>query len=643
MPGEVTPTNPPDDSNTGSEGSVDDGTSSAPEADVLLIRECPPWSTTANQDVLDELGASYHIIGSTEIPGRDFSEYSVIVLASTQPMAVYQALSGRAQDIESFVVDGGTFVAHISKNGWNCGSSGNYQFLPDGVVITHRYADGASITDPSHPIMDEVSEADIDNWQSSLVHLSGLPGDASIFIRDDANNPTSAEYSVGNGLVIATGQVVEWPWVSIPQYGVQTKQFLRNELEYALNHNRVEASLMTLQFIPGTEENVSRGGHPLNSALMDVFPDNFLLPVEEPSGNMIDVPIDPVLDSWIGADMIESLPLDLDDALEQKHNKYVDDVPDESFNQYRFHNGIDISFEKTDDGGVDKQSIEIQFREPGDDPIDPKISTGDLSPSMTVFHDHELNGIPIEEWYGPLATSSNRQPRYYVYDDDFTFEGVEGVRVLSVTGGWAGYVKDLSKRVGDDPVALFSEINDWGVPDWIAKLAWAQAPFGLQFIADYLAVVPNTYSFIELIALADDRRYARVWDASVYPSLATYIDGERVDQQQMPYDPRELINPHMFAFHAFASAGITPYTSPLNFYSRLLDNEGLRESIADAGIIGIEPFDFDASEFLPPVPRVTAGLENEGGSEIEDPDAPFPATISSWWTSGTYGIIDPVY
>lgn len=399
----------------------------------------------------------------------------------------------------------------------------------------------------------------------------------------------------------------------------------------------VEASVTTLQFIPGRNENPSDGGHPLDSGLIQVFPEGTAIPTEGLLGQ--DLAIKPVLDSWLGGDMTETLPPYLRSegrpevergALDSIEGKYLDDVgPTESFREFRFHNGIIISFEVGNAGSIDQDSVKIEFTEGGDDPEDETITLGGLENSQTVLHDHEVNGIPWGDWYGTNVESSNRRPRYYKYDTEYEFDGVEGVRVTTIAGGWAGFLQDISRRLADDEAGFFLDVMDWPIPHWQAKLAMLFMPPGTQFLGDFLSVIPNTYSFVDFILLADGRRYVRVWDASAYPSLATYVDGERRDLEPMPYEPRELLlNLGMNKFLAQARAGVTPYTGPLPLYLLMVEHPEQAEFLLSLAIETITPLSGYSTDVLThDVPRVTLGFHGSDGTPVADPSGPFDSVL----------------
>ncbi|WP_430504308.1 hypothetical protein [Haloparvum sp. PAK95] len=406
-----------------------------------------------------------------------------------------------------------------------------------------------------------------------------------------------------------------------------------NETITITDESRVSASVTTLQFIPGRNENISEGGSPLEGSLLEFFDEDTT--IEAGDWFEQELPVDPVLDSWLKGDQTyveddvrpgnDELPVDLEEARNKVQRKYSDEFGSEAFGIFRFENEIEVSFE-TKSGDIDDESVEIKFNESGIEPGDERISLKQRENPITVTPKADVSGIPAQKWHGGFSDRSNRKPRHYKYDTDFEFDGVKGVRVLTISGGYAGFVANWAKRVSENAAAFFNTVWDWGVDQTVAELAMLAAPIQIQPLIAQLTVVPNTYTFTEFIVLADGRRYARVWDASQYPSLATYIDGERKSLEKMPYDPRQKYkNPHVIAFLAQASAGLTPYHAPLGFYGWLLENTESRQERLSEGIEEILktlPEDWEVSETLFQVPRETLGYDADG-NPIDKPSEVF--------------------
>lgn len=605
---------------------------SAGNGDVLVIKDCDPWRTDANQRVLSNLDVNYDTINAYSLSNTDLSQYQVIVLPSTQSSSYYRRLRYNSEKIDSFVSNGGTLVAHIADQGWPCTTIASMSFLPRGVGKSNTLRNNLDRTTSDHPVVDGISDSELDYWGASTHgYLTNLPDDAVrvIGINGDKSRPTYAEYGHGQGTVLATMQTMEWPWA----YGSGTKKLLRNELKYALSDTgpeQVSASVTTLQFIPGENENVSQGGYPLNSGLMEIFRESDSIEYKDR-----ELTIEPVLDAWLKGDATavednvrpgnDELPMKLEDARKKENGKYADEFGDEAFGIFRFENGVDISFETPDGETVTEESVEIQFNESGETPSDDRVSLKGRKNPTSVAVDNPINGIPVKEWHESFQESSNRRKRHYTLDTNFEFDGVEGVRVLTVTAGYAGFIQEWSDRLVNSPPSFFGTVWDWDVPSWLLELAWLAAPTELQALTQAMVAIPNTYTMTEFIVLADGRRYANVWDASQYPSLATYVDGERKALEKMTYQPQERFNLSMTAFLTLASVGATPYHTSLREYLEKVKNDGFQELIIAPRIesyLDKLPVDYTAEDILAEHPRETLAFTADG-DPINDASAPF--------------------
>lgn len=237
-----------------------------------------------------------------------------------------------------------------------------------------------------------------------------------------------------------------------------------------------------------------------------------------------------------------------------------------------------------------------------------------------------------KEWYGNNnVRASRREPRHYQYDTEFEFQGVEGVRVLTLWGGWAGFMSDISARAAADAPGFLGEVWDWGFArQTLLELAIMSAPETVDFFLEAITTIPRTWTFLDFIVLADGRRYARVWDASQYPSLYTYVDGVLKAHEDMPYETRQIWNETMFAFLVRAMAGATPYSNPLKYYEASLTSETISLEIERTINAIIDQLDLGwiASDLMPTIPRETLGFDGDASATetnpIDDPDGPFP-------------------
>ena len=402
----------------------------------------------------------------------------------------------------------------------------------------------------------------------------------------------------------------------------------------------ITKSVSTVQFIPGREENVSLGGDPLNSGLMQVFEEDFaintsdLLALPFPVLNEIREQLffEPILDSWFYGDMSDTDRIDIGETFEEANEKvggkYRDALGLEEHKKYRFQHRIEVSFESSN-GSIDSDTVEITFNDTVEDPDDEKISVDSFESPDTVLvaaEGEDVNNLPVDEWFGSdLKRKTNQEQRYYYYED-YEFNGVDGIRVLSISGGYVGFADTITEQASDDAAGFLDEIFSWNLPD-LAIDAVRLTNGALNKVLEYTSVVPRTWSFIEFIVLADGRHYARVWDASQYPSLYTYLDGERQATDDMTYEPQEEFNGPLLSFFARAAAGMTPYQTIPQFYLWNLGggrSEVLYEDTLEENLRTIEKLnEFNVSEWMPMIPRETVAGGPSDAPDITDPTAPF--------------------
>ncbi|WP_331235745.1 hypothetical protein [Natronorarus salvus] len=204
---------------------------------ALVIKDCHPWDATANEDALAEHGVDASVSTTGTLGEHDLTAYDLIVIPSTQSEDYYEALAAQRDSLTEFVERGGVLVAHVGIAGYPCTAWEVDLFLPGGVGSHLEYYEPVSVVDPSHPMLGEFSDSDLSDWGSSTHgYLTDLPAGASVLAGlgfDPEGYPTAIEYEVGDGVVLATTQTIEWPWSPINTHGAGTKELLRAELGYA--------------------------------------------------------------------------------------------------------------------------------------------------------------------------------------------------------------------------------------------------------------------------------------------------------------------------------------------------------------------------------------------------------------------------
>jgi len=203
--------------------------SSTPGANVLLIQDAAPFGTHANENVLSGFGAAFDIATSAELDTIDLHRYRVVIIPSDQPVRAYGRLSDIAEKLEDFVGAGGVLEAHVAGWGFNDGDA-ELLVLPGGVTVQRQTTDAAHIVMPDHPLAAGVP-SNLPGTSASHAWLRDLPSATDIVGVDDFGFPNLIVYSLGRGMVVATGLTLEFAHA----YGQAAGPVLESMIRFSLD------------------------------------------------------------------------------------------------------------------------------------------------------------------------------------------------------------------------------------------------------------------------------------------------------------------------------------------------------------------------------------------------------------------------
>lgn len=220
----------------------------------------------------------------------------------------------------------------------------------------------------------------------------------------------------------------------------------------------------------GFNENSSTGGKAKNSAIPGGF------------------------DGLFHGDFRQSWPSTRSSAL---GSKSLEEYPSRTFPNYRVRNGVRINLQ-TSGNAVTSDSVTY---ERSLSPITLEGGPGEFNPFRADFGtlDGSDNFLPANE-VGRFQTKKRVGP----------INGVEGVRVSTIIGGNDTY--------------LLKAKNVLGLP--LGSILAGTIP---TLLLNYYFDLPAFYTFLDFILMADGAKFARVWDASVYPAQSLYVGDTRVD------------------------------------------------------------------------------------------------------------------
>jgi DNA-binding beta-propeller fold protein YncE len=198
---------------------------------VLVFQDILPWGSNAIAAILTDLQIPYVIMGSGSMATTDLRAYDLIIIASDQPEAFYQAYNANVARFTAYVQQGGVLEFHAAAWGYGSGNPNGMPLPGGGVLVGAFYYDSNYVVMPEHPIVAGVSNPFSGNSASHGYFTDLLPGTSIIATTGSSpgGQATLIEYTLGAGLVIASMQVLEHGWY----YGQNTGLILENLIPYA--------------------------------------------------------------------------------------------------------------------------------------------------------------------------------------------------------------------------------------------------------------------------------------------------------------------------------------------------------------------------------------------------------------------------
>ncbi len=178
-------------------------------APVLLIMDRNPWGMTVIQDVLNKYRIPYDLLGSADISTTNLSHYPVVIIPSVQNTNYYSTYNANISEFETYVTNGGVLEFHGA-------TYGDTPLLPGGVLNVYDTNNDNYVEEPAHPLVSLVEDVvpnPFPGGAASHSYFSNtITGTTIVCTQGEVSggNPTLIEYPYGDGLVIASGQTLEY-------------------------------------------------------------------------------------------------------------------------------------------------------------------------------------------------------------------------------------------------------------------------------------------------------------------------------------------------------------------------------------------------------------------------------------------------
>lgn len=201
---------------------------------VLVLRDKLPWGLDVTVPILISQGATVTTATSAVFPGLDFTDFCVIVIESAQPSVFYTAYSNNLSKFFDYVISGGVLQVHTALLAPLPNVVAPIT-LPGGVTIQSNPEGDNIVTTPTHPIVDGVPSP-FSGTAASHGYFDNLIAGTLIITEEQSNpRPTTIEYALGAGLVIATTVTYEYTY----NVNWDAKDMLPNNLQYSCDDEPV--------------------------------------------------------------------------------------------------------------------------------------------------------------------------------------------------------------------------------------------------------------------------------------------------------------------------------------------------------------------------------------------------------------------
>jgi hypothetical protein len=197
---------------------------------VLIFRDNLAWGYDVNVPLLTGMGANVSTASSSQMATINLDQFDVIIFESQQPQSFYTSYTASIARFEQFLYRGGIISFHTA-------TYSSYRVpnlvLPGGMrtFATAQLEANNMVNDPTHPIV-QGAPATMTGNSASHEAFENLPTGANVIVVNSLGNPTTVEYRVGNGLVLATGMTWEWGYYGGYSCGVP---ILPNAFAYILS------------------------------------------------------------------------------------------------------------------------------------------------------------------------------------------------------------------------------------------------------------------------------------------------------------------------------------------------------------------------------------------------------------------------
>ncbi len=182
--------------------------------EVALFKNVDPWDCSSNEEALYLYDVPYVTLSSKDFELVNLTQFVKIVIASDQDQVFYNAMNSSRWWFEDYVRNGGALEIHAADRGWH----GGHWVGPllGGLQWESHETNYVAIVNQTHPVVNTpnlITDNELDGWSwSTHGHFFGYPENSLVVIADGSDRPVYLESKYGAGLIVASGQTLEWAY-----------------------------------------------------------------------------------------------------------------------------------------------------------------------------------------------------------------------------------------------------------------------------------------------------------------------------------------------------------------------------------------------------------------------------------------------
>ncbi|HET7904878.1 MAG TPA: choice-of-anchor D domain-containing protein, partial [Candidatus Eisenbacteria bacterium] len=200
------------------------GGANGPTPSILVIQNTSAWGVSMAQFIQANFGITATVIGSSQIASTDFAPYDLIVTVGDESSTYYGALSANVAKFEAYANAGGVIQYQLATQGNNVVLPRGAQALYGNIEYQNR------VLLPNHPIVAGLPTT-LNGSAANHNYLTSLPAGSQVITETyNSHQPTTVEYPVGDGMVVATGMT----WEFLYFYNYDAGPMLYQATEYSL-------------------------------------------------------------------------------------------------------------------------------------------------------------------------------------------------------------------------------------------------------------------------------------------------------------------------------------------------------------------------------------------------------------------------